>query len=99
MINLIPVLTIILAELTIILTELSLLYKIPNTFVDFKTDLVEGSSKRAREELEQESTKKQKVDEDKDTTELKSLMEVILDEEEVAIDDVPLAIKSSSILG
>ncbi|GJX08241.1 hypothetical protein Tco_0196173 [Tanacetum coccineum] len=39
-----------------------------NTFVDFRTDLVEGSSKRAGEELEQKSTKKQKVDEDKDTT-------------------------------
>ncbi|GJY33174.1 probable RNA-dependent RNA polymerase 3 isoform X1 [Tanacetum coccineum] len=62
-------------------------------FVDFRTELVEGSSKRAGEELEQESTKKQKVDEDKDTTELQSLMEVIPDEEEVAIDIVPLATK------
>ncbi|GJR99025.1 hypothetical protein Tco_0315534 [Tanacetum coccineum] len=35
------------------------------------------------------STKKQKVDEDKDTSELQSLMEVIPDEEEVAIDVVP----------
>ncbi|GJW48738.1 hypothetical protein Tco_0080384 [Tanacetum coccineum] len=42
--------------------------------------------------------KRQKVDEDKDTSELQSLMEVILDEEEVAIDDVPLAIKSPSIV-
>ncbi|GJR89323.1 hypothetical protein Tco_0213334 [Tanacetum coccineum] len=39
----------------------------------------------------------QKVDEDKDTTKLQSLMEVIPDEEEVAIDDVPLATKSPSI--
>ncbi|GJV44931.1 hypothetical protein Tco_1429467 [Tanacetum coccineum] len=69
-----------------------------NMFVDFRTELVEGSSKRAREELEQESTKKQKVDEDKDTTELQSLMEVIPDEEEVAIDVVPLATKSLSII-
>ncbi|GJZ53658.1 hypothetical protein Tco_0608543 [Tanacetum coccineum] len=45
-------------------------FKKVNTFVDFRTDLVEGSSKRAGEELEQESTKKQKVDEDKDTSEL-----------------------------
>ncbi|GJS26295.1 hypothetical protein Tco_0486915 [Tanacetum coccineum] len=60
------------------------------TFVDFKTNLVKGSSKRAGEELEQESTKKQKVDEDKDTTELQSLMEVIPDEEEVAINAIPL---------
>ncbi|GJZ39665.1 hypothetical protein Tco_0586228 [Tanacetum coccineum] len=72
-------------------------FKRTNTFVEFKTDLVESSSKRAGEELEQESTKKQKVDEDKDTTELQSLMEVIPDEEEVAIDAVPLAIKPITI--
>ncbi|GJX73640.1 putative ribonuclease H-like domain-containing protein, partial [Tanacetum coccineum] len=60
--------------------------------------LVEGSSKRAGEELEQKSTKKQKVDEDKDTAELQSLMEVIPDEEEVAIDAIPLATKSSTIV-
>ncbi|GJZ74617.1 hypothetical protein Tco_0639082 [Tanacetum coccineum] len=62
------------------------------------TDLVESSSKRAGEELEQVSTKKQKVDEDKDTTELQSLMEVIPDKEEVAIDDVPLATKPPTIV-
>ncbi|GJZ53709.1 hypothetical protein Tco_0608594 [Tanacetum coccineum] len=45
------------------------------------------------EALEQENTKKQKVDEDKSTTELQSLMEVIPDEEEVAIDAIPLATK------
>ncbi|GJR13868.1 hypothetical protein Tco_0796520 [Tanacetum coccineum] len=73
-------------------------FKRVNMFVDYRTDLVEGSSKRAREELEQESTKKQKVDEDKDTSELQSLMEVIPDEEDVAIDDVPLATKSPSIV-
>ncbi|GKA37760.1 hypothetical protein Tco_0724325 [Tanacetum coccineum] len=37
-------------------------FKRVNTFVDFRTDLVEGSSKRAGTELEQEVTKKQKVD-------------------------------------
>ncbi|GJR49163.1 hypothetical protein Tco_1317266 [Tanacetum coccineum] len=58
----------------------------------------ERSSKRAGEELEQESSKKQKVDDDKETTELKSLMEVIPDEEEVAIDAVPLATKPSTIV-
>ncbi|GKE90956.1 hypothetical protein Tco_1572051, partial [Tanacetum coccineum] len=73
-------------------------FKRVNTCVDFRTDLVEGSSKRAGEELEQESTKKQKVDEDKDTAELQSLMEVIPDEKEVAIDVVPLATKSPSIV-
>ncbi|GJY82179.1 hypothetical protein Tco_0494930 [Tanacetum coccineum] len=47
-------------------------FKRVNTFVDFKTDLVKGSSKRAGEELEQKSTEKQKVDEDKDTAELQT---------------------------
>ncbi|GJR78558.1 hypothetical protein Tco_0149343 [Tanacetum coccineum] len=61
-------------------------------------DSIQKISKRAGEELEQESTKKQKVDEDKDTAELQSLMEVIPDEEEVAIDVVPLATKSPSIV-
>ncbi|GJY00521.1 hypothetical protein Tco_0357539 [Tanacetum coccineum] len=73
-------------------------FKRVNTFVDFRTDFVEGISKRVGEELEQESTKKQKVDEDKDTAELQSLMEVIPDEEEVAIDVVPLATKSLRII-
>ncbi|GKB11069.1 hypothetical protein Tco_1357917 [Tanacetum coccineum] len=73
-------------------------FKRVNTFVDFRTKLVEGSSKRAGEELEQESTKKQKVDEDKDTTELQSLMEVIQDKEEIAIDAIPLATKSPTIV-
>ncbi|GJW77813.1 uncharacterized mitochondrial protein-like protein [Tanacetum coccineum] len=69
-----------------------------NTFVDFRTDLVEGSSKRAGSELEQESIKKQKVEDDKETTELKKLMEIILDEEELAIDAIPLAVKSPRIV-
>ncbi|GJV70709.1 hypothetical protein Tco_1490704 [Tanacetum coccineum] len=81
-----------------------------NNFVDYRAEMVEdnlkkdevkvmdGSSKRAGEALEQESTKKQKVDEDKSTTELQSLMEVILDEEEVTIDAIPLATKPPSIV-
>ncbi|GJS53316.1 hypothetical protein Tco_0626678, partial [Tanacetum coccineum] len=73
-------------------------FKKVSTFVDFITDLVKGSSKRAGKELEQEGTKKQNVDEDKDTRELQSLMEVIPDEEEVAIDVVPLATKPPTIV-
>ncbi|GKA54425.1 hypothetical protein Tco_0753374 [Tanacetum coccineum] len=42
--------------------------------------------------------KRQKVDEDKDTAELQSLMEVIPDKEEVAIDAVPLATKPPTII-
>ncbi|GKD27214.1 hypothetical protein Tco_1233428 [Tanacetum coccineum] len=73
-------------------------FKRVNTFVDFRTDLVEGSLKRAGEELQQESTKKQEVDEDNDTIELQCLIEVIPDEEEVAIDVVPLATKPLTIV-
>ncbi|GKB27319.1 putative ribonuclease H-like domain-containing protein [Tanacetum coccineum] len=85
-----------------------------NIFVDMDTELVEGSavrakgsSKRAGEDLQQESTKKQKmdnvketteVDEDKETAKLQSLMEVILDKEEVAFDAIPLATKPPSIV-
>nr|GEY05567.1 putative ribonuclease H-like domain-containing protein [Tanacetum cinerariifolium] len=54
--------------------------------------LVEGSLKRAGEELTQESAKKKKEDDDKETAELKELMEIIPDKEEVAIDDVPLSV-------
>ncbi|GJR10344.1 hypothetical protein Tco_0792996 [Tanacetum coccineum] len=58
----------------------------------------EGSSKRAGEDLQQESTKKQKMDDVKETAELQSLMEVIPDEEEVAVDVIPLATKPPSIV-
>ncbi|GJZ93165.1 uncharacterized mitochondrial protein-like protein [Tanacetum coccineum] len=83
-----------------------------NTFVDMDTELVKGSevraegsetreessSKRAGDELKQESTKKQKMDDDKETAELKSLMKIVLDEEEVAINAIPLATKPLSIM-
>ncbi|GJX52250.1 hypothetical protein Tco_0280619 [Tanacetum coccineum] len=82
-----------------------------NTFVDYRTELVEESSKkaeaetaqersskRAGEELEQESIKKQKVDDDQETAELQSLMEVIHDEEEIAVDAIPLATKPPTIV-
>ncbi|GJX58914.1 hypothetical protein Tco_0290304 [Tanacetum coccineum] len=69
-----------------------------NTFEDFRTELVEGKEKRAGEKLVQESIKKQKVEDEKETAELKKLMEIIPDEEEVAIDAIPLAIKSPRIV-
>ncbi|GJS29417.1 putative reverse transcriptase domain-containing protein [Tanacetum coccineum] len=58
----------------------------------------EESSKRAGDELEQENAKKQKVDDDQETTELQSMIEVIHDKEEVAVDAIPLAIKPPSIV-
>nr|GEX26502.1 uncharacterized mitochondrial protein AtMg00810-like [Tanacetum cinerariifolium] len=69
-----------------------------NTFEDFRTELVEGKEKRVGEEFIQESTKKQKVEDDKETSELKQLMEIILDKEEVAIDAIPLSVKSPKIV-
>ncbi|GJY27709.1 hypothetical protein Tco_0403476 [Tanacetum coccineum] len=73
-------------------------FKRVNTFEDFRTELVEGKEKRAGTELIQEITKKQKVEDDKETTELKQLMKIIPDDEEVAIDAIPLAVKSPSIV-
>ncbi|GJU31937.1 ribonuclease H-like domain-containing protein [Tanacetum coccineum] len=58
----------------------------------------ESSSKRASDELEQERINKQKIDEDKETIELKSMMVVIPNEEEVGIDAIPLATKPSIIV-
>ncbi|GJX17227.1 hypothetical protein Tco_0218059 [Tanacetum coccineum] len=74
-------------------------FKRVNTFEDFRTELVEGKEKRAGTELIQENAKKQKVKDDKETVELKQCLEIIPDEEEVTIDVVPLAVKSSSIVG
>ncbi|GJU77797.1 hypothetical protein Tco_1274867 [Tanacetum coccineum] len=54
-----------------------------NTFVDKDTELVEGS---------------EKVDEDKETVELQSLIKVIPNEEEIAVDAIPLATKPLSIV-
>ncbi|GKB63702.1 hypothetical protein Tco_0919888 [Tanacetum coccineum] len=74
-------------------------FKRVNTFEDFRTELVEGKEKRARTELIQENATKQKVKDDKETAELKQCLEIIPDEEEVTIDGIPLAVKSTSIVG
>ncbi|GJR96529.1 hypothetical protein Tco_0268703, partial [Tanacetum coccineum] len=58
----------------------------------------ESSSKRVGDELEQEPSKKQKMEDDKKIVELQSMMKVIPDEEEVAVDAIPLATKPSSIV-
>ncbi|GKE75515.1 hypothetical protein Tco_1537556, partial [Tanacetum coccineum] len=51
------------------------------------------------QEMLDRAFKRQKVEDDKETTELKQLMEIIPDEEEVVIDAIPLAVKSPSIVG
>ncbi|GJV63844.1 hypothetical protein Tco_1474672 [Tanacetum coccineum] len=48
--------------------------------------------------MEQESSKKQKVEEDKETSKLQSLIEIVYDEEEVSIDAIPLATKPPTIV-
>nr|GEU66713.1 hypothetical protein [Tanacetum cinerariifolium] len=63
-----------------------------------KIDTLEQSwwkakKKRVGTELIQEITKKQKVEDDKETTKLKQFMEIIPDKEEVVIDVIPLAVK------
>ncbi|GJV00956.1 hypothetical protein Tco_1330226, partial [Tanacetum coccineum] len=89
-------------------------FKRVNTFVDFRTELVKGtemeeSSKKAEvmeessskgpgDKIQQESTKKQKMDDDQERVELQSLMNVVPDEEEVAVDSIPLATKPPSIV-
>ncbi|GJR98370.1 hypothetical protein Tco_0270544 [Tanacetum coccineum] len=81
--------------------------KMVNTFVDYRTELVEESSKkvdaeiaqksslnRAGEELEQESSKRKKLEEDKESKELKQCLEIIPDDgDDVTIDATPLSTK------
>ncbi|GJV05735.1 hypothetical protein Tco_1343391, partial [Tanacetum coccineum] len=64
-------------------------FKRVNTFVDYRTELVEESSKKA--EVMEEN-------DDQEAAKTKDLMEIIPDEEEVAIDAIPLATKPPSII-
>nr|GFA78803.1 hypothetical protein [Tanacetum cinerariifolium] len=53
-----------------------------------------GNDKWAGDELEQERSKKQKVEDDKDSKELKKCLEIILDDGyDVTIDSTPLSFK------
>nr|GFA79172.1 hypothetical protein [Tanacetum cinerariifolium] len=79
-----------------------------NNFVDFRTELVEkstkkdkakiaqeSSSKRSGDELDQERSKKQKVEDDKEQEELKKCLEIIPDDgDDVTIDATPLSVKT-----
>ncbi|GJV07021.1 hypothetical protein Tco_1344677 [Tanacetum coccineum] len=57
----------------------------------------ESSSKRAGDELEQEKAKKKKGDDDQEEEEMKKHMEIVQDDE-VAIDAIPLATKPPMII-
>ncbi|GJV98700.1 hypothetical protein Tco_1553952 [Tanacetum coccineum] len=84
-----------------------------NTFVDMDKELVRGSevreegsetreeirSNRVGDKLEHEPSKKQKVDDDKETEELKQCMEIISDDgDDVTIEATPLSTKSPIIV-
>ncbi|GKC51288.1 hypothetical protein Tco_1074033 [Tanacetum coccineum] len=76
-------------------------FKRVNTFVDFITELVEGTEMEEsskKEELEQENAKKEKVDDDQEAAKMKKLMKIVPDEEEVTVDAIPLATKPLSIV-
>ncbi|GJT15431.1 hypothetical protein Tco_0874137 [Tanacetum coccineum] len=86
-------------------------FKRVNTFVNYKTELQEesskkveaemaeeSSSKRAGIELEQEAAKKKKIDDNQEEAEMKKHMEIVLDEEEVSVDAIPLATKPPVIV-
>ncbi|GJS32933.1 hypothetical protein Tco_0531315 [Tanacetum coccineum] len=80
-----------------------------NMFVDMYTKMKEGSnkaktdttqesnSKRAGDELEQEKAKKKKGNDDQEEEEMKKHMEIIQDDE-VAINAIPLATKPLMIV-
>ncbi|GJZ81445.1 retrovirus-related pol polyprotein from transposon TNT 1-94 [Tanacetum coccineum] len=55
-------------------------FKRVNTFEDFRTELVEDKEKRVGTKLIQENAKKQKVEDGKETAELKQCLEIIPDE-------------------
>nr|GEZ35589.1 hypothetical protein [Tanacetum cinerariifolium] len=83
-----------------------------NTFIDFKIELVEESSKKSKAEItqegslkrtgddpKQERSKKQKVEDDKESEELNKCLEIIPDDgDDVNIDATPLSSKSPIIV-
>nr|GEY38748.1 hypothetical protein [Tanacetum cinerariifolium] len=63
-----------------------------------KDEATKGSLKRTGEELEQENTKKQKMEDDKESLKLKQCLEIVQDDGDgVTIDATPLSFKSPTI--
>ncbi|GKA92403.1 hypothetical protein Tco_0814328 [Tanacetum coccineum] len=62
-----------------------------NTFVEFRTELVEGTERK-------ESSKRDEIIGQESKAKMKELMEVVPDEEGVAIDAIPLSTKPPSIV-
>ncbi|GKF02350.1 hypothetical protein Tco_0029273 [Tanacetum coccineum] len=59
--------------------------------------MVEGKEERVGTELIQENAKKQNVEDDKGTAELKQCLEIIPDEEEVTIDAIHMLNKKLQV--
>ncbi|GJY17429.1 putative ribonuclease H-like domain-containing protein, partial [Tanacetum coccineum] len=62
-----------------------------DSFVSKDSEVVKG-------ELEQERIKKQKIDDDQEEAEMKKHIEIVVDEEEIAVDAIPLATKPPIII-
>ncbi|GKE49783.1 hypothetical protein Tco_1481041 [Tanacetum coccineum] len=60
-----------------------------DSFVSMYSEVVKG---------EQERIKKQKMDDDQEEAEMKKHMEIVVDEEEIAVDAIPLATKTPIIV-
>nr|GEY53490.1 hypothetical protein [Tanacetum cinerariifolium] len=58
----------------------------------------EGSSKRAVDNLEQEDTKRQRMEEENETAKLKRCLEIIPEDDDVTIEATPLSSKSPTIV-
>ncbi|GKD93817.1 hypothetical protein Tco_1373654 [Tanacetum coccineum] len=72
--------------------------QLKNKSFDDIQKLFDKAMKRVNTFVDIDTESKQKVDEDKETTKLQRLIEVVLDKEEVAIDAIPLATKPPSIV-
>ncbi|GJU81189.1 hypothetical protein Tco_1283554 [Tanacetum coccineum] len=59
---------------------------------------LEGTSKRAGDEIERKSRKKQKINDDEEIAKLQDLIEITPDEEEVAVNAIPFASKPPVIM-
>ncbi|GJW88377.1 putative reverse transcriptase domain-containing protein [Tanacetum coccineum] len=64
-----------------------------------REDQIVGGRQRKESRNRVDTRDYKEVEDDKETTKLKQLMEIIPDEEEVAIDAIHLAVKSPSIVG
>nr|GFB82503.1 hypothetical protein [Tanacetum cinerariifolium] len=85
-------------------------YKRVNTFVAMDSEVMEGlkktqaevtgsGSKRPGDEIEQESAKRQRLEKEDDTAELKRCLEIVPeDDDDVTIEATPLSSKSPTIV-